>query len=145
MLIKIERNKYSQISENFLTDCARSLKYSCRISVIICRVELDMECQPTFEHIWATEVAIPRLINSSVIMIFAGNRVTTETRNVFQASRRVVANCALLIVSNDNMFTDYIGHILKTEPVNGKRARRWHDGGTTCKIIARNVEFVSSR
>jgi len=64
-------NKYSQISENFLTDWARSLKYSYKISVIICKVEFDIECQPMFEHICATEVVNPFLINSSVMLVIS--------------------------------------------------------------------------
>lgn len=77
-----------QISENFLTDWARSLKYSYRISVIICKVELDMECQPMFEHIRATDVVRPCLMNSSVI--FGGGSAPKHERSQCPTARRPV-------------------------------------------------------
>lgn len=61
------------------------------MSVIICKVELDMECQPMFEHIWATEVVRPCLMNSSVIF---GLRVETRTI-AMSPSRRTLVRPAL--------------------------------------------------
>lgn len=75
---------YSHISENFFTDCAKSRKYSYRMSVIICKVELDIECQPTLEHICATEVVSPLRTNSSVIS--SSGRCSDQRRK--QTNRR---------------------------------------------------------